>query len=119
MNHERSTCAHDTRRKSWQVETRFQLPRHAVVSFQRFVLVSPGVENPVVEGQRAGGPDEKVWAIVSHPCIDSGNVMEMNSSSAGKGAKLSHLLLRLFIVNEEIDDLVRREGGNHLEIDLL
>ena len=61
---------------------------------------------------------QEVWPIVADPRINCFEVVKANACGAALTAPRAHFLLCFQIVDEQIDDFVRRECGDHLEIDL-
>ncbi len=69
---------------------RFQPSRHVVVLLQLLVLVSPGIEDPIVKSApRRYRSNQKVWTIVANPRINSLDMMKANVCAAV--AKLQRL----------------------------
>src|SRR5690242_11418413 len=61
--------------------------------------------------------EQKVWTIIADPRVDGLQVMKANVRGDSRTTMLTHCLLSLHIVDEQVDDLVRRERCDHLQID--
>ena len=62
---------------------------------------------------------QEVRPVVPNPGIDGGNLMNANVLSAGKHATRANRCLRVFVVDKQVDDFIRRERGHHLKKYLL
>src|SRR6185295_3173080 len=91
---------------------------YSVVFLQLLVLISPGIEDPVVERALPVWTNEKIWTIVTDPRVDGLDVMEINLRCGRCIDSISNRCFGVLVVDEQVHDLVWCKRTDHLEIDL-
>src|SRR6266536_2317783 len=95
----RSPFHHDARFEPRHLQQTFQVRRYVIVLLQFFVLVSPGVKNPIVVSEAIFVVKKKVGSVVANPGINGPDLMDADILSSGESKTAAYRRFRLFVVH--------------------